>query len=115
MYIRYQYIYMISIRRLILIFHRFVQILQYAYYFMTLTAFDEIYHMHVNSDNLEQSHAIYSIDVGHVMTVFRISSCNSCDHTELDTDQVRTKPPRVWVGIAMGLGGFVTTYRSFLR
>ena len=64
---------MFSVHGFILIFRRFVQILQYAYYFMTLPTFDEICYMHVNSENLEQSHAIYSIDDGHVMIVFRIS------------------------------------------
>ena len=82
---------------------------------MTSTTFDELCYMHVNSVSLEQSHTIYTIDVRHTMIAFRISSCNLCDQTELDADQVRTKPPMVWVGIATGLGGLVTACRSFPR
>ena len=62
--------------------------------------------MHVDSDSLEQFQVVCTRDARHVMIAFRISSCNSCDHVGLVTNQIRTKPPRVWVGQSHGFGWF---------
>ena len=50
---------------------------------------------------------VETLDI-YIIIAYLISTCNSNSHVKIDTDQVRTKPPRVWVGIATGLGGLVT-------
>ena len=52
-------------------------------------------------------------NVRYIIIAYIIGTCKLCSHVRLDMDQARTKPPRVWVGIATGLGGLVTACRSF--